>query len=584
MAPKGKKKGQKMALTDFLASGTSWADSEPEQKQAAAVEAAAKINPLYSLPTAPKAARALENMPSGPPYVAFVGNIPFQLEEENLHQFFEKSQIKNVRIPTDRETGRIKGVAFVEFEDVESLRNALQLDGNVLLGRSVKVDLAEGEQTDRERSRGGGIGSDSRYSGRDDERTAGDWRSQGPPPAPVGGRSGYGSRGSMGDDVRGGSRGYGSRSGGFGSRDDGFGSSGSLRQERPRLHLQPRSKPVESTDNVAGPGKTDTGSSQDLFGGARPVDTAQREREIEERLARERGSGEGAAEEEEKKHAAALKSNPFGSAKPVDTAQKEREIEEKLEAERRERAEAAERKRAQRASQRGPGAGAGDEPAETEGAPTAEDDEDLEGRPVATVKMGGNPFGTAKPVDTAQREREIEEKLKADARKEREARRAARETAEKEKEKEKEGAAESVSNTELGGGFKDYKPRRGSKGDREPRRGSKNDLRRSGGSGTRSNRDQRRTGEGPNGEPRAPREKVKDEVDEDGFIIRRGNRSGFAKKNGSGAVAASGAGGGSSEGADPGESSSGPTPREEASHLTSAGKIRNSFAALEVED
>ena len=52
-------------------------------------------------------------------------------------------------------------------------------------------------------------------------------------------------------------------------------------KERPRLHLQPRTKPVE--DN-----KDETVSGSSVFGGAKPVDTASKEREIEEKLARQK--------------------------------------------------------------------------------------------------------------------------------------------------------------------------------------------------------------------------------------------------------------------------------------------------------
>jgi len=47
-------------------------------------------------------------------------------------------------------------------------------------------------------------------------------------------------------------------------------------KERPRLKLQPRSKPLEEAGQVSG--------SSAIFGGAKPVDTAARERQIEEKL------------------------------------------------------------------------------------------------------------------------------------------------------------------------------------------------------------------------------------------------------------------------------------------------------------
>lgn len=61
---------------------------------------------------------------------------------------------------------------------------------------------------------------------------------------------------------------------------------------RTKLNLQPRTKPIEeivvkedSADEAPAPSSATAAS---IFGGARPVDTAAREREIEERLARER--------------------------------------------------------------------------------------------------------------------------------------------------------------------------------------------------------------------------------------------------------------------------------------------------------
>lgn len=51
-------------------------------------------------------------------------------------------------------------------------------------------------------------------------------------------------------------------------------------RERPKLHLQPRTKPLED--------KSGPVSGSSVFGGAKPVDTAAKEREIEEKLARQK--------------------------------------------------------------------------------------------------------------------------------------------------------------------------------------------------------------------------------------------------------------------------------------------------------
>ena len=54
--------------------------------------------------------------------------------------------------------------------------------------------------------------------------------------------------------------------------------------EHPRLQLQPRSKPLGDTSSGRERGEGRASSS--IFGQAKPVDTAAREREIEERLLR----------------------------------------------------------------------------------------------------------------------------------------------------------------------------------------------------------------------------------------------------------------------------------------------------------
>merc|ERR1711874_806022 len=86
-------------------------------------------------------------------------------------------------------------------------------------------------------------------------------------------------------------------------------------KERPRLNLAPRSK------EVAESGDGPSSATSSIFGGAKPVDTLKKEREIEDKLER-RG--------EEPKKTRPSAASIFGGAKPVDTTAREREIEQKL--------------------------------------------------------------------------------------------------------------------------------------------------------------------------------------------------------------------------------------------------------------
>merc|ERR1712179_838674 len=200
-----------------------------------------------------------------------------------------------------------------------------------------------------ERGGGGGGFEDrgERRGGRDEDPNAGrsevdDWR-RGPPPETRGDdrdRGRYNGRDSYDRDRGGrdrdGGRGFssyepprdrdGGRYGGF-SRDggrDGYSRDGGRDREppkeRPKLALAPRSKPKDESDSGA--------TQSNIFGGAKPVDTVKKEKEIEEKLQREKEEKERAAEEARKNKPSAA--SIFGGAKPVDTTQREKEIEDKI--------------------------------------------------------------------------------------------------------------------------------------------------------------------------------------------------------------------------------------------------------------
>ena len=84
----------------------------------------------------------------------FVGNLDFNTTKAEVQSLFsEVGAIKDVFLPTDRETGRQRGFAFVEFESDEAAANAIEkFNGYQLGGRALRVNAAE------DRPRGGGYG------------------------------------------------------------------------------------------------------------------------------------------------------------------------------------------------------------------------------------------------------------------------------------------------------------------------------------------------------------------------------------------------------------------------------------------
>ena len=64
--------------------------------------------------------------------------------EELIEAFSAAGRVVDAKVPTDRETGRPRGFAFVEFEsDEAALRSIEQLNGRDLKGRPLRVNEAE---------------------------------------------------------------------------------------------------------------------------------------------------------------------------------------------------------------------------------------------------------------------------------------------------------------------------------------------------------------------------------------------------------------------------------------------------------
>src|SRR5262245_42417410 len=74
----------------------------------------------------------------------FVGNLSFETTSEKVRALFAPAgEIVNVFIPTDRDTGRPRGFAFVEFSTPEAAAAAIaKLDGHELDGRNLRVNEA----------------------------------------------------------------------------------------------------------------------------------------------------------------------------------------------------------------------------------------------------------------------------------------------------------------------------------------------------------------------------------------------------------------------------------------------------------
>ncbi|MBE9170890.1 RNA-binding protein [Pleurocapsales cyanobacterium LEGE 06147] len=87
----------------------------------------------------------------------YVGNLDFEISQEDLSEVFaEYGTVERVHLPTDRDTGRKRGFAFVEMgTEAEEAAAISKLDGAEWMGRSLKVNKAK-PRTPRDSFGGGG--------------------------------------------------------------------------------------------------------------------------------------------------------------------------------------------------------------------------------------------------------------------------------------------------------------------------------------------------------------------------------------------------------------------------------------------
>ncbi|MFM7406174.1 MAG: RNA recognition motif domain-containing protein [Cuspidothrix sp.] len=92
----------------------------------------------------------------------YVGNLSYQVTQEALSSVFaEYGTVKRVQLPTDRETGRLRGFGFVEMESDAQEEAAIEaLDGAEWMGRDLKVNKAKPRE-----ERGGGSFGGNRGGG-----------------------------------------------------------------------------------------------------------------------------------------------------------------------------------------------------------------------------------------------------------------------------------------------------------------------------------------------------------------------------------------------------------------------------------
>ena len=75
----------------------------------------------------------------------YVGNLPWSTTDDDLRQLFATyGEVQSSAVVNDRETGRSRGFGFVEMDNDDEGRAAIEaLDGQDVGGRNMKVNEAK---------------------------------------------------------------------------------------------------------------------------------------------------------------------------------------------------------------------------------------------------------------------------------------------------------------------------------------------------------------------------------------------------------------------------------------------------------
>ena len=99
----------------------------------------------------------------------FVGNLNYAVSEDDLKSIFEEfGELSSVKVIKDRFTSRSKGFGFVEMDNDEEAKKAIeQLNGTEVEGRDIVVNESIKKERD---NRDGGYRNNRRSNDRNENR------------------------------------------------------------------------------------------------------------------------------------------------------------------------------------------------------------------------------------------------------------------------------------------------------------------------------------------------------------------------------------------------------------------------------
>lgn len=101
----------------------------------------------------------------------FVAGLPYDVDDAELEEIFEKfGPVVSAKIAIDRETGKSRGFGFVQMQNEEDARQAIELLNDIHLGKSKKpLVVKAGEDRPGGGGSRGGSGGGFRSNGPRDQ-------------------------------------------------------------------------------------------------------------------------------------------------------------------------------------------------------------------------------------------------------------------------------------------------------------------------------------------------------------------------------------------------------------------------------
>ncbi|KAG5391493.1 hypothetical protein IGI04_021456 [Brassica rapa subsp. trilocularis] len=161
-APKAKE-GTKKAEKDSSSDDSGSEESESEDAKETPKKKSSDVEMVDAEKQQPKTP---STPATGGTKTLFVGNLPFQVERSDVEEFFkEAGQVVDVRFATNRDDGSFKGFGHVEFASAGEAQKALEFHGRPLLGRELRLDVAQERGERPAYTPQSGTGNNSRSGG-----------------------------------------------------------------------------------------------------------------------------------------------------------------------------------------------------------------------------------------------------------------------------------------------------------------------------------------------------------------------------------------------------------------------------------